>query len=81
MPNAHLLIVLTVAGATIIASASGSTSRSPGFLYDATHRMPGERGQRRRVDELSAVRGHDDADVPAGRLGQPDEPVDVSGRW
>ena len=32
MPAAHLLTVLTVAGATMIASAAGSTSGSPGFL-------------------------------------------------
>ncbi len=33
MPAAHLLIVFTVAGATMIASGGGSTSGSPGFLY------------------------------------------------
>ena len=32
IPAAHLLTVLTVAGATIIASASGSMSGSPGLL-------------------------------------------------
>jgi hypothetical protein len=32
MPAAHLFTVLTVAGATIIASAAGSRSGSPGFL-------------------------------------------------
>jgi len=32
MPADHLLIVLTVAGATIMASAGGSRSSSPGFL-------------------------------------------------
>ena len=33
IPAAHLLIVFTVAGATMIASGGGSTSGSPGFLY------------------------------------------------
>jgi hypothetical protein len=33
IPAAHLLTVFTVAGATITASGSGSTSGSPGFLY------------------------------------------------
>jgi hypothetical protein len=32
IPAAHLFTVLTVAGATIIASAAGSRSGSPGFL-------------------------------------------------
>jgi hypothetical protein len=32
IPAAHLLTVLTVAGATIIALADGSTSVSPGLL-------------------------------------------------
>ena len=32
MPATHLLTVLTVAGQTIMASADGSTSGSPGFL-------------------------------------------------
>jgi hypothetical protein len=32
-PAAHLLMVLTVAGATMIAEGGGSTSGSPGFLY------------------------------------------------
>ena len=79
IPAAHLLTVLTVAGATIIASASGSTSFVAGTLVVAGDRLPGLRLQGGRVDELAPVRGGDHAHLPAVPMGQVDEDADVAG--
>ena len=79
MPQASLLTVLNVAGATTMAVAGGSTSGVAWLLVLDADRVAGEFGQVCRVEEPCAVRGGDDGGVPALLLSEADEVGDLGG--
>src|SRR4029450_2899508 len=79
IPATQRLIVLKVAGAPTMALASGTLSGSSGSPPPGPAREAGDGPKPRRVDERERLRGGGDGDLPAGRLCELHEVLDMGG--